>query len=146
MTGVSFRLDFWKLSWKFLVRVFKIKGRPSPLLEPHVLSDWSVSLIRASDRTVLWVFPGLKIKLSHWNQMLHPQNTLEWFVFLGTGGVILPHDKAIFHFLLGLHPSRELRIKHTIPASSNKTWQTREQGGSFNPQDENLGACFLTER
>lgn len=64
---------------------------------------------------------------------------------MGTGVVVLPHNKATFHFLLGLHPRKEWRIKHTIPASSNKLWQTREQAGFFDSQDETLGACLLTE-
>jgi len=63
----------------------------------------------------------------------------------GTGVVVLPHDKTVFHLLLGFHPRKEWRIKYTVPASSNKRWQTREQAGFFNPQDETLGACLLTE-
>lgn len=64
---------------------------------------------------------------------------------MGTGSVLLRHDKTIIPSLLGLRPRGEWRIKHTIPASSKKTWQTREQADSFNPQHENLGACLLTE-
>lgn len=64
---------------------------------------------------------------------------------MGTGGVVLPHDKTTFDFLLELHPRKEWGIKYTIPASSSKFWQTREQAGFFNPLDETLGACLLIE-
>lgn len=56
-----------------------------------------------------------------------------------------PQDKNTFHFLPGLHLRKEWKAKHTCPISSNKLWQTREQAGFFNPQDQMLGACLLTE-
>lgn len=127
--------DFWFLGiqLKMTLEGLVIKDRSSALLETHPSVCASSSL---------WLSSGLVARTEDEFGptgtsclVLHSHSAFKWYLCLCGRCCSPPQGENTFHFLLGLCPRKGWRIKHTVPTSSNKLWQTGEPAGSCNPQD-----------
>lgn len=124
---------FWGTQLKMTLEGLVIKSRSSALLETHPLvcassSPWLSSglVARTEDE-----FGPTGTSCS----VLHSHSAFKRYLCLCGRCCSPPQGENTFHFLLGLCPRKGWRIKHTVPTSSNKLWQTGQPAGSCNPQD-----------